>query len=82
MMRKSILDGYTSRNMPKKGLGAVFAPYRHTPRQEAKIQNLTIFTTVPAKQNFGVSYGCTYSPKALFLKIFGFFEENRTFSIP
>ena len=56
MMRESILDGYTSRNMPKKGLGAVFAPYRHTPRQEAKIQNLTIFiteVTEPAKQNFG-----------------------------
>ena len=49
MMRESILDGYTSLNMPKKGLGAVFAPYRHTPRQEVKIQNLTIFTTEPAK---------------------------------
>ena len=53
MMRESILDGYTSRNMPKKGLGAVFAPYRYTPRQEAKIQNLTIFITEPAKQDFG-----------------------------
>ena len=66
MMRKSILDGYTSRNMHKRGLGAVFAPYRHTPRQEAKIQNLTIFTTEPAKQDFGCAVWVHILTQALF----------------
>ena len=68
--------------MLKKGLGAVFAPYRHTLRQAAKTQNLTIFTTEPAKQNFECAIWVHILTQALFLKIFGFFEENRTFFIP
>ena len=52
MMRESILDGYTTRNIPKKGLGRAFAPYKHTLRYQAKIQNLSIVTPEPAKRNF------------------------------
>ena len=73
MMRKSILHGYTSRNMPKKGLGAVFAPYRHTPRQEAKIQNLTIFTTEPAKKDFGCAVWVHILTKSPFFENFWIF---------
>ena len=68
--------------MLKKGLGTVFAPNGLTPRQPAKTPYLTIFTTEPAKQNFGCATWVHILTPGLFLTIFGFFENKRTFFIP
>ena len=68
--------------MLKKGLGAVFAP---TGTLRDKQPNPQIWQFSPLNlqsKTLSVPYGCIYSPQALFLKIFGFFEENKTFFIP
>ena len=50
MTSKSFLKHKISQNSSKKGLGRIFAPYRHALRVWTKIQNFTIFTSEPATQ--------------------------------
>ena len=73
-------------NHPKnaqKGLGGSICTLQA--HSETTSQNPKFWQFSPLNlqsKTLSVPYGCIYSPKALFLKIFGFFEENRTFFIP
>jgi len=83
MTRKRFLIHERMSNLSKKCLGRVFAPSRHTLKRWVKIQKIHYFSPLNLQPKFWyVPYGCTYSPQALFLKIFDFFEKNRMYLIP
>ena len=81
-IQKASLGIKVSRSHPKRAWGAYLHPtgtlWGSWPNTEISWfwhQNLQVETS-------DVPYGCKYSPKALFLKVFDFFGKNRIVFVP